>query len=92
VPVLSGPLGIQFQSGKTVAIAPETRTVAWAYERDGGGRAFLFTGAHYLRAFDEPDLRRMLLNAIVWTAGMPVPLQGIRSLTPAQATSGVQAR
>jgi type 1 glutamine amidotransferase len=85
VPVLSGQLGIQFQSGKTVAIPPETRTVAWAYQRDTGGRAFLFTGVHYLSAFDEPDLRRMLLNAIVWTAGMSVPEQGVRSLAPAQA-------
>ncbi|MBY8825242.1 ThuA domain-containing protein [Sphingomonas colocasiae] len=92
VPVLSGPLGIQFQSGKTVAIAPETRTVAWAYERDGGGRAFLFTGAHYLNAFDEPDLRRMLLNAIVWTAGMPVPRNGVRSLAPVQAMGSAQPR
>ncbi len=80
-PVLSGILGIQFQDGKTVAIAPEKRTVAWAYQRAGGGRAFLFTGVHYLRAFDTPDIRKMLLNAIFWTAGMTVPKDGVRSIT-----------
>lgn len=84
-PVLSGKLGIQFQAGKAVAIPPERRTVAWAFERAGGGRAFLFTGVHYLRAFDTPDVRRMLLNAIVWTASMAVPKDGVRSIAPDDA-------
>lgn len=86
-PVLSGILGIQFQDGKTVTIAPEKRTVAWAYQRAGGGRAFLFTGVHYLRAFDTPDIRKMLLNAIFWTAGMAVPKDGVRSIAPDDARS-----
>lgn len=84
-PVLSGALGIQFQAGRTVTIAPEARPVAWAYERAGGGRAFLFTGVHYLRAFDEPNVRTMLLNAIFWTAGMAVPKDGVRSISPVDA-------
>jgi type 1 glutamine amidotransferase len=85
-PVLGGKLGIQFQDGKTVAIAPENHTVAWGFERSGGGRAFLFTGVHYLHAFDTPDVRKMLLNAIFWTAGIAVPKDGVRSIAPSGGT------
>ena len=57
--------------------APTMRTVAWAFERPGGGRSFAFTGLHYLVSLDQPALRKLLLNAIVWTAGIDVPAQGI---------------
>jgi len=89
-PVLSGRLGIQFQEGKDVAIPAETRNVAWAFERRGGGRGFLFTGVHYLTAFDTPEIRRMVLNAVAWTAGMPVPKAGVRSIAPSEALGRVQ--
>lgn len=79
-PVLAGDLHVQFRDGKNLLIGqPAPTVVAWAYERDGGGRAFGFTGAHYLVSFDEPDLRRLLLNAILWTAGVEVPAGGVRS-------------
>ncbi len=52
---------------------------AWAFERPGGGRAFAFTGAHYLAALDQPEVRRMVLNAILWTAQRTVPAKGVRS-------------
>ena len=55
------------------------RTVAWAFERPGGGRSFGFTGLHYLASLDQPELRKLLLNAIVWTAGIEVPKEGITS-------------
>jgi mannose-6-phosphate isomerase-like protein (cupin superfamily) len=57
--------------------APQDRVLAWAFERSNGGRAFGFTGGHYITAFDQPQLRTMLLNAIAWTAKLPVPAQGI---------------
>ena len=54
-PVLTGDLHVQFREGKNLVIGEATRaTVAWAYERAGGGRAFGFSGAHYLVALDEP--------------------------------------
>jgi hypothetical protein len=59
--------------------APTKRKVAWAFERPGGGRSFGFTGFHYLGSLDQPDLRRLLLNAIVWTAGIQVPANGVSS-------------
>ncbi len=51
--------------------------VAWAFERPAGGRAFGFTGLHYLAALAVPEIRQMLVNAIAWTANIEVPSGGI---------------
>lgn len=56
--------------------------LAWAYERDGGGRGFGFTGGHYMTVLDEPDLRKLLVNAIAWTAKMEIPIGGILTVDP----------
>lgn len=58
---------------------PETQTVAWAVQRKEGGRGFAFTGGHPFRNFENDDVRRMILNAIVWTAKGEVPAEGVRS-------------
>ncbi len=50
--------------------ASDTVTVAWKYERPGGGRSFVFTGARELRMFDVADFRAMLVNAVFWSAGL----------------------
>ena len=50
--------------------------VAWTYERPGGGRSFNFTGAHLHASFAEEGYRRLLVNAILWTAGADVPAKG----------------
>lgn len=79
-PVLTGKLHVQFRDGKFLVIGePTPSTVAWAFERADGGRAFGFSGAHYLVALDEPPLRRLLLNSIFWTAGIDVPDGGVHS-------------
>jgi hypothetical protein len=72
-PILSGWLHLE----AAPAAPPTERRVAWAFERPGGGRSFGFTGFHYLAALDQPDLRKLLLNAIVWTAGLEVPSDGV---------------
>jgi len=79
-PILKARLHVEFREGKDLVIGePVISTVAWAYERPGGGRAFGFTGVHYLAALDQPSVRTMLLNAIAWTADIEVPSGGIRS-------------
>jgi len=79
-PILQARLHVEFREGKDLVIGePVTSTVAWAYERAGGGRAFGYTGAHYLAAFEQPTVRKMLLNAIAWTARIEVPAAGISS-------------
>jgi type 1 glutamine amidotransferase len=63
----------------------EPQHVAWAAERPGGGRGFGFTGAHFHRNWGNPNFRKIVLNAIVWTAKMEVPASGIASeVTPAE--------
>jgi type 1 glutamine amidotransferase len=56
------------------------QVASWAYEREGGGRAFVMGGVDFhdnLSTVD--DLRRFLLNGIVWAAGMDVPAGGVDS-------------
>ena len=77
VPLLEATLHAQYRAGRAVVEdRPEDVPVAWAFERPGGGRAFGYSGGHYLVALDQPMLRRLLLNAILWSAGIEVPRAG----------------
>jgi hypothetical protein len=58
---------------------PEKQVIAWAVERADGGRAFACTGPHYQASFQNEDLRRLALNAILWTAKIDVPSGGVQS-------------
>ncbi len=55
----------------------EPQVVAWAVEREDGGRGFAYTGVHYLNSLDLPHFRRMLLNGIAWSAKLPIPPEGL---------------
>jgi type 1 glutamine amidotransferase len=55
------------------------QTVAWAIERKDGGRSFGFTGAHFHKSWGNPDFRSLILNAIVWTAKLDVPSEGVKA-------------
>jgi type 1 glutamine amidotransferase len=57
--------------------APKDHVLAWAFERPNGGRSFGFTGLHYLKGLDEPQIRKLVLNAICWTSGRTVPAGGV---------------
>jgi len=85
-PILTGTLHPQFRDDKPLVIdKAEVHVVAWAFERDDGGRAFAFTGLHYLAGLDDPALRKLVLNAIFWTAKIEVPSDGIRTNAPFDA-------
>lgn len=57
--------------------------VAWAAERPNGGRGFGFTGAHFHKNWGQDDLRKVVLNAILWVAKADVPPNGVPStVTP----------
>lgn len=71
-PILSGAM----HTDENPTVRPDV-VAAWAYEREGGGRSFGFTGAHYLKMFESADMRRVLMNAIFWTAGIDVPEAGV---------------
>jgi type 1 glutamine amidotransferase len=53
--------------------------LAWAVERPDGGRGFGFTGAHAHRNWGNPNFRKLVLNAILWTAKLEVPGDGAES-------------
>ncbi len=63
---------------KAVA-AGEKQHVAWAYERPSGGRGFGFTGAHNHDSWRHDSFRKVVLNAILWTANVEVPKSGCPS-------------
>jgi len=61
----------------------ESQHVAWAYQRpDGKGRGFGFTGAHNHVSWQDDNFRKVVLNAILWTARVEVPKMGVSSTTP----------
>jgi putative membrane-bound dehydrogenase-like protein len=59
----------------------EAQHMAWAAERDGGGRGFGFTGGHDHWNWGDPNFRKVMLNAIVWCAHGEVPKSGVESPT-----------
>ena len=56
--------------------------VAWAMERPDGGRGFGFTGGHWHYNWAHNDFRKLILNALVWIAGVEVPPEGVPSKAP----------
>ncbi|MDB4368095.1 ThuA domain-containing protein, partial [Mariniblastus sp.] len=60
----------------------ESQHVAWAYQRPDGGRGFGFTGAHNHESWQDDNFRKVVLNAILWTAKLKVPSDGCPSQTP----------
>jgi hypothetical protein len=58
------------------------QVAAWAYQRDDGGRGFVFGGLDFRDNLALDNYRRFLLNGIAWTAGIEVPKGGIGSPTP----------
>ena len=53
--------------------------VAWAVQREDSGRGFGFTGGHFHRGWANDDQRKLVLNAILWTAKAEVPANGVES-------------
>jgi putative membrane-bound dehydrogenase-like protein len=57
----------------------EKQHVAWASEQEGRGRGFGYTGGHFHQNWGDDNVRKLILNAITWTAGAEVPQNGISS-------------
>ncbi len=56
--------------------------MAWVFERKNGGRSFGFTGGHYHWNWGQPDMLKLVSNAIVWTAKADVPAAGLSVTRP----------
>lgn len=61
--------------------------LAWAVERPDGGRGFGFTGAHAHKNWGDENFRKLVLNAILWTAKVDVPSDGAKSTVTAEELS-----
>jgi quercetin dioxygenase-like cupin family protein/type 1 glutamine amidotransferase len=88
-PVLSANAHVQFRGQTPLYEGARQGVSAWAYERPGGGRSFGFAGGHFLTFLDQPQLRRLLLNAILWVGGNEVPAEGAGSSLPTSPQLGV---
>lgn len=52
--------------------------VAWAFDRDNGGRSFGFTGGHNHKNWADENFRKLVTNAILWTAKVEIPKDGAK--------------
>jgi len=55
---------------------------SWAYQRDDGGRGFVFGGLDFRDNLARDNYRKFLLNGIAWAAGIEIPRGGVESPTP----------
>ncbi len=62
----------------------EVQHMAWAFERSNGGRGFGFTGGHFHKTWGNENVRKLVLNAILWTAKIDVPVDGVSSQITAE--------
>ncbi len=64
--------------------SPKEEAVAWSIERADKGRGFGVVMPHFYKNWELPDLRKLILNGIVWTAKQEVPKNGVESEIPKQ--------
>ena len=63
-------------SADAKANAGRDEVIGWACERAGGGRSFGFTGADWHTNWAVESQRRIVVNGILWTAGVEIPATG----------------
>lgn len=62
--------------------SPKQETVAWCVERNDGGRGFAIVMPHFYKNWADDDLRRFIMNGIVWSAKLDVPADGVQTTLP----------
>jgi type 1 glutamine amidotransferase len=68
-------------------------TMAWAFDRADGGRSFGFTGGHYHDNWGDENFRRLVVNAILWSAKIDVPKDGAKvDLDPAELNKNLDKK
>ncbi len=58
---------------------PKQQIIAWAVQRDDGGRGFGIVVPHFFRNWKIDDLRTLVLNGIFWTAKREIPAEGVKT-------------
>ena len=88
-PILNGTPDDVARSGSTswprgpkkhiLANKGRSEILMWSVERKDGGRGVGFTGGHFHKNWADDNLRKLILNTIVWVAGQEVPAEGVKS-------------
>jgi len=82
---LPGPEILQRPDGERSGNPEVRRSVAAGEEhrrqRPDGGRGFGFTGGHFHQSWQNDEYRKIVLNAILWTTKVEVPVNGLGSKT-----------
>ncbi|MFT5122555.1 MAG: type 1 glutamine amidotransferase [Candidatus Omnitrophota bacterium] len=58
--------------------------VVWSFDRPDGGRSFNFSGLDAHAAWHLPGMRKLMVNGVLWTAGVALPESGASCLTDAE--------
>jgi hypothetical protein len=72
--ILATPTQDKFKVGPQIA--------SWAFQRDDGGRGFVFGGLDFRDNLARDNYRKFLLNGIAWAANLDIPKGGVDSPTP----------
>ena len=65
-------------------IEKSPQTLAWLVENKNGSRGFGFTGGHFHSNWAQPEFRKLVLNAIAWTARIEIPADGVKGQVEAK--------
>jgi hypothetical protein len=60
----------------TAEIDGEKPMVSWAWEREGGGRSFGFSGCHFHKNWERPEYRSFISQGVLWTLKIDPPAEG----------------
>jgi len=69
-----------FASAQYPPTDPRSEIIAWGISRNDGGRGMGVTMPHFYRNWERDELRKFIMNGIVWSAGLEVPKKGV--ITP----------
>lgn len=77
VPLIFGQVPDKYRStADSKSHSGRAESFAWAYERPAGGRGFGFTGGDMHKNWILESQRKLVVNGILWTAGLEVPEAG----------------
>lgn len=68
----------------------EADIVAWAYERPRGGRSFSFTGLDAHSAWSHSGMRQLVVNGVLWSAGVTIDEDGASCAIESAALDALQ--
>jgi hypothetical protein len=94
VPLVTGAVPDKSRSSADAKAHPgRDEIIGWAYQRAGGGRSFGFTGCDLHKNWGIEAQRRLVVNGILWTAGLEVPANGAKvEIAPEDLTKNFDAK